>query len=81
MELGEEMTSKNLPIDMMTPEQESDFWTSFEEDVRRDDGAAAREHLAAGRAVYQQTDDMPDDVIQKIYPDGRIDRKRPANPS
>lgn len=35
------------------------------------DDTAAREHLAAGRAIYVAEDDTPPGLLIKKYPDGR----------
>ncbi|HBR5516541.1 TPA: hypothetical protein ACWS6R_000084 [Klebsiella pneumoniae] len=34
-------------------------------------GAAARAHLAAGRAIYYSEDATPEGLLIKEYPDGR----------
>jgi len=39
--------------------------------VPRDDGAAARKHLAAGRPIYYTEDDTPAGLLVKKHPDGR----------
>jgi hypothetical protein len=42
----------------------------FEAALANDDGLAAQEHLAAGRAIYYRDAQQPDGLIRK-YPDGR----------
>ena len=58
-------------VDRMTPGEESAFWQSFVAKLGSDDGAAAREHLAAGRLIYYCEDSTPDGVSIKEFPDGR----------
>ena len=58
-------------MDVMTPSQEHDFWTFFASDIARDDGSAARRHLAAGNPVYCETENTPAGTIEKRFPDGR----------
>jgi len=65
-----DMTIPIRTIDEMSPDEERQFWRQFEAAIRRDDGSVAQAHLDAGRPVYQQADDSPDDLIEKIYPDG-----------
>lgn len=50
------------PLDVM--------WAEFEHAAQIDDGAAARGHLEAGRAVYYGEDDTPAGLIIKHHPDG-----------
>lgn len=47
------------------------LWKELVAAVRNDDGAAAKEHLAAGRAIYYSEEDTPDELLIKEYPDGR----------
>lgn len=42
----------------------------FEAALMNDDGQAAREHLAAGYAIYYGDDNYPEGLIKK-FPDGR----------
>ena len=42
----------------------------FEAALANDDGQAAKEHLAAGRAIYYRDIQHPDGLIRK-FPDGR----------
>jgi hypothetical protein len=68
------MTLHELKIenaDNMTPEQASAFWLSFGEKLGADDGAAAREHLAAGRPIYYCEETTPDGLCIKEFPNGR----------
>ena len=58
--------NERVPWDEMTSEQEEEFLRELESD----DGAAAREHLAAGLPIaYCEADTPPGHVIKK-YPDG-----------
>ncbi|MDR5740076.1 hypothetical protein [Caballeronia sp. LZ016] len=57
----------------MTSEEEFEFFKSLDEALREDDGAAAREHLEAGFPIYVQTDETPSDIVEKRYPDGRVE--------
>ena len=43
---------------------------AFVRAITHDDGAAAKEHLAAGRPIYYGDDAFPGELI-KEYPDGR----------
>lgn len=47
------------------------LWLNMNAGVRRDDGAAARSHLDAGRPIYYSEDDTPDGLLIKRHPDGR----------
>ena len=49
---------------------EPDLWPMIEAALRNDDGAAAREHLAAGFPIYYSEAGTPLDVVIKQYPDG-----------
>jgi hypothetical protein len=42
----------------------------FEQALMNDDGLGAKQHLAAGRAIYYGDEDRPEGII-KEYPDGR----------
>jgi len=42
----------------------------FERDLAHDDGAAARGHLEAGRAIYYTERDTPRDQVIREHPDG-----------
>ena len=53
------------------PDNDPAFWSALEAALALDDGAAALTHLAAGNPVYCCTDDTPEGVIEKHYPDGR----------
>ena len=55
------------------PDDVNDGAPSFEEienALRHDDGLAAQQHLAAGRAVYYADERYPGEVI-RLFPDGR----------
>ncbi len=43
---------------------------AFEQALANDDGAAAKQHLAAGRAIYYRDPQQTDGIVRK-YPDGR----------
>jgi hypothetical protein len=59
-------TRLKYPIDV-----EVDLLPVIEAASRNDDGAAAREHLAAGFPIYYSEDDTPAGAVIKEYPDGR----------
>jgi hypothetical protein len=56
-------------LSSMTPEQEKQFWTEFENQLDHDTGEAAKRHLEAGRPIYYGDPAHPDGVV-KEYPDG-----------
>jgi hypothetical protein len=56
----------------------TDLWDIIAEGLERDGGFAAREHLAAGRAIYYVEDDTPEGLLIKKYPDGRRELVRHA---
>jgi hypothetical protein len=45
-------------------------WDEFERKLANDDGAAAKEHLAAGFPIYYREDDTPEGACLKEYPEG-----------
>lgn len=47
------------------------LWTRLERGVRDDDGSVARDHLAAGRAIYVTETGTPAGQVIKLFPDGR----------
>lgn len=61
----------------------SQKWRDFVNSVRLDDGAAAKEHLAAGRPIYyaknpgQITREWPDGRVEivRVSADGQIDTR------
>lgn len=57
-------TRLNTPID-------ADLGRVIEAAARDDDGAVAREHLAAGFPIYYCDAETPADMVMKKYPDGR----------
>lgn len=57
-------------LDMMNETEERRFMTAFTNALAADRGEAAKEHLAAGRAIYYGDDRYRDGVV-KEYPDGR----------
>jgi hypothetical protein len=63
------LTIENLG--RMTPKQAQAFLKKFDAALMRDNGAAARAHLAAGNPIYYCKDDTPDEMVIKKYPDGR----------
>jgi hypothetical protein len=57
---------------MKKPEDSgTDLWPDIEAALRREDGSAAREHLAAGFPIYYSDDGTPVGAVIKKYPDGR----------
>jgi hypothetical protein len=54
------------PIDQMTPEEEA-AWIA---EMTSDNESAAREHLAAGRAISYREDSTPPRHVIREYPDG-----------
>lgn len=52
------------------------LWNDLVRGVHQDDGAAARAHLEAGRAVYYSEDDTPDGLLIKKHPGGRCELVR-----
>lgn len=67
------MNRTSLPIDKldsMNPVEEKIFWTALEKVLANDDGAAAQEHLAAGRPITYRDPHFPDAIMRK-WPDGR----------
>ncbi|PJX23381.1 hypothetical protein CAP48_12600 [Advenella sp. S44] len=64
-----EMKLENLQA--MTEVEEKVFWRMFDVRIARDDGAAARAHLQAGRPVYYREDNTPPGLVIKEFPDGR----------
>ena len=69
---GNMRITKHRPTDpIVEPATLDRLWIELVAAVRNDDGAAAKEHLAAGRAVYYSEDDTPDELLIKEYPDGR----------
>ncbi|MCA1908979.1 MAG: hypothetical protein LDL39_11520 [Magnetospirillum sp.] len=57
-------------LDSMTEAEEARAIAAFTRELANDDGAEAKRHLAAGRAIYYCDDRYPDAVI-KEYPGGR----------
>lgn len=47
------------------------FWTVFMSALANDDGSAAKNRLAAGKAIYTREADTPPSHVIKTYPDGR----------
>ena len=48
-----------------------DLWDDLIEGILNDDGAASREHLAAGLPIYYREFETPREAIIKEFPDGR----------
>jgi len=46
-------------LDKLTPAEDEAFWAAFESELMNDDGAAAKEHLAAGFPIYFRDADTP----------------------
>ena len=65
------MQSSIENLDKMDEAEERAFWTAFSADLARDDGQAAKDHLAAGFPIYFREDDTPKGLIIKQHPDGR----------
>lgn len=59
-------------LDLFTPEEEKEFWFVFETELANDDGAAAQEHLAAGRAVTYRSSHHNGGLMRE-WPDGRLE--------
>lgn len=57
-------------LDSMKPVEEKSFWTILEKTLANDDGAAVKQHLAAGRAVTYRDPGYPGGIIRE-WPDGR----------
>lgn len=72
-----EMKIENL--EAMTDVEERVFWRMFDVQLGRDDGAAARAHLRAGRPVYYREDTTPGGLVIKEFPDGRRELVRFVN--
>lgn len=53
-------------LDELTPDEQA-----FEDELMEDDGAAARAHLEAGRAIYYIEPTTPDGLIVREHPGGR----------
>jgi hypothetical protein len=73
----------DLPVEQlsqMTGEQEHQFWEQFAHDLDNDSGEAAEAHMKAGRPIYYEDPDYPDQVV-KQYPDGRRQLVRFQRPS
>ncbi len=56
-------------LSKMTPKQEKQFFDQFERDLDNDPGEAAKAHLAAGRPIYYEDPEYPEQII-KEYPEG-----------
>ena len=54
----------------MKPEDEKIFWAALEKVLANDDGAAAKEHLAAGRPITYRDPHFPNAIMRK-WPNGR----------
>jgi hypothetical protein len=65
------MQSSIENLDKMDDAEERAFWAEFGADLARDDGRAAKEHLAAGFPIYFREDNTPKGLIIKQHPDGR----------
>ncbi|ETF02178.1 hypothetical protein W822_15780 [Advenella kashmirensis W13003] len=72
-----EMKLENL--EAMTDVEERVFWRMFDVQLVRDDGAAARGHLQAGRPVYYREDTTPSGLVIKEFPNGRRELVRFVN--
>lgn len=61
---------KFTPVETDAAAQEA-VWRDVVDYLKRGDGAAAKEHLAAGRPIYITEDDTPQGLLIKQYPSGR----------
>ncbi|MGT2457805.1 hypothetical protein ACU4GI_33425 [Cupriavidus basilensis] len=57
-------------LDNASPAEEKRFYTVLDSQLARDDGAVAKAHLAAGRAIHISDPRYPGRVIRQ-HPDGR----------
>ncbi len=57
-------------VDMMTFAEQELFWRYLEVAFAHDDGATAREHLAAGREITYR-DPLLGNALIREWPDGR----------
>ena len=57
-------------LSKMTPEQEKRFFDQFERQLDSDTGEAAKAHLAAGRPIYYEDPEYPNQIV-KEYPEGK----------
>ncbi len=64
------MTLTGDTLNELTPAEDEAFWASFEAELEHDDGAVAKEHLAAGFPIYFRQADTPAGLVVKEYPDG-----------
>lgn len=65
--------ARSLPIEKlgnMKPGDEKILWKALERVLANDDGAASKEHLAAGRPVTYRDPHFPDAIMRK-WPNGR----------
>lgn len=54
----------------MNSSEQDQFWKTFEVAIAYDDGAAAKEHLAAGREITYR-DPLLGNALIREWPDGR----------
>lgn len=54
----------------MGPNEEKDFWSSFETALKNDDGEAARKHLAAGRWITYRDPHLSNQLVRE-WPNGK----------
>lgn len=64
------MAAQTSQLEFDTEADERRFMAAFTRALASDDGAEAKRHLAAGRAIYYGDDRYPDAVV-KEFPDGR----------
>ncbi|MGA5726646.1 hypothetical protein ACPCHQ_22180 [Ralstonia thomasii] len=57
-------------LDQASPAEQARFFTVFESQIARDDGAVAKSHLTAGRPVHVSDPRYPGKVV-RVHPDGR----------
>lgn len=56
-------------LDGLDQAAERKFWVLLKRELSRDDGAAARSHLEAGRSIYYCDDRFVDEIVREC-PDG-----------
>ena len=64
------MAAQTSQLEFATEADELRFMAAFTRALASDDGAEAKRHLAAGRAIHYWDERYPDAVV-KEFPDGR----------
>lgn len=57
-------------LHLLNSADEDKFWRAFEKTLAFDDGAAAKEHLAAGRPITYRDPQHANQLVRE-WPDGR----------